>query len=76
MQEMQELFQGLGNGIQKFLPLSPFRQFINGMEKYDWGWLNWLLPIDRILKVTIAWCAAIAVFYAYQIVLRWLKVIE
>lgn len=76
MSEMQELFQQLGNGIQQFLPTSPFRQFIHGVEKYDFGWLNWLCPVERIIEVLVAWCITIGVFYGYQIVLRWLKVIE
>lgn len=76
MNEMNELFEALGNGIQHFLPLSPFREFITGVENIDFGYLNYFIPVGKIMEVTVAWCVAIGAFYAWQIVLRWLKIIE
>lgn len=76
MSEMQSLFGLFGNEIQKFLPLSPFRDYIIDLEGIDFGWLNWIFPIQAMMHVAGLWLTAIAIFYVYQIILRWLKVIE
>lgn len=76
MTEMLNLFNNFGNDIQKFLPLSPFRGLILDLEKYDFGWLNWFCPIQAMMHIAGLWLGAIAIFYVYQIILRWLKVIE
>lgn len=76
MNEMQTLFQNFGNQVQKFLPLSPFRNLINYLEGIDFGWFNWFFPVQAILHILGLWLTAITIFYVYQIILRWLKVIE
>lgn len=76
MNDMQTLFQNFGNSVQNFLPLSPFRNLINYLEGIDFGWLNWFFPVGAILHIGGLWLNAILIFYVYQIILRWLKVIE
>lgn len=78
MEQMQSIFNTLGNQFQKYLPLSPFRQAIEEFDLYglNVGWLNWIIPVNDIVNVTLAWLGVISVFYVYQIILRWLKVIE
>lgn len=76
MEEMSNIFQHFGNDIQKFLPLSPFRDLIFDLENIDFGWLNWFIPVQAIMHICGLWLTAIGIFYVYQIILRWLKVIE
>ena len=74
---MQELWQAFGHTITNILPKSPFAGFIRALPEWPaLGWLNWLLPVEDILKVFGAWLAALAAFYLVQIVLRWVKVIQ
>lgn len=77
MNEMQSLFQNFGNNIQQFLPTSPFKPFLEWFRGLEmWGYLNYFIPVGAILQVLLLWTGAISIFYVYQIILRWLKVIE
>lgn len=63
--------------VLKVLPTSPFRDFINSMEELPYlGYLNYFIPIGTFIKIGTAWLAAIALFYLYSIVLRWIRAIE
>lgn len=73
---MNELVQNLGSKVLSLLPTSPFRAFIDGWQAPEYlGWLNWFFPISQILTVLAAWLAAIALFYLYSIIMRWIKMI-
>ena len=75
------LIRGLGEVLQFILfllPDSPFQKFILGndvVKKYV-GFVNYFVPVAEMLLIFSAWCTAIAVYYIYQIVLRWIKMIE
>ena len=59
-----------------FLPDDPFMPFIENMAGAAWlGWLNWIFPIGTMVAIGGAWLVSIAVFYAYQIILRWIKAV-
>ena len=63
--------------VLKVLPTSPFRDFINSMEELPYlGYLNYFIPIGTFIKIGTAWLSAIALFYLYSIVLRWIRAIE
>ena len=48
---MQELWQAFGHTITNILPKSPFAGFIRALPEWPaLGWLNWLLPVEDILK--------------------------
>ena len=58
------------------LPRSPFAGFIDQIgELPGLAWLNWFFPVSECLSVMVAWLAAIAVYYAISVILRWVKVI-
>lgn len=74
---MQELWDSFGHTITSILPQSPFTDFINSINNLPYlGWLNWFFPVGQLLQILGLWLGAVAVFYLYQIVLRWLKVIQ
>lgn len=66
----------VAQALSTILPLSPFRDFIDSLEAVPYlGWLNFFVPVREILVVMTAWLGAIALFYGYSIIMRWLKVL-
>ena len=62
--------------VLSILPDSPFKPFIDKIQSFEWlGVLNWFIPVGTLVAIGTAWLAAIAVFYVYQIILRWAKVV-
>lgn len=59
------------------LPQSPFAPFIEELQGLPWlGWLNWFLPVGKLLAVGAAWLGAVALFYLYSVIARWVKLIS
>lgn len=72
----QQLMAQFGQSLQSVLPLSPFRDLIDGIELSDGlSWLNWFIPVGQMLSVLALWLAAYAVYLLYRIVLRWIKAV-
>lgn len=64
--------------LLNILPKSPFKDFIaqfKGSIPYV-GYINWLIPVKSILVVGGAWLTAIAIYYIYSAILRWVKAID
>ena len=77
MSFMKELVITFLDWVLKLLPTSPFTQFINACANMPYlGWLNWFVPVGQMIAVGEAWLVAIALFYMYSIVLRWIKAIN
>lgn len=73
---MRELLNNFGVFLMDVLPTSPFQQFIGEFSELPYlSWLNWFIPIGSFIKIGIAWLSAIAVFYLYSIIMRWVKMI-
>lgn len=64
------------SGILYILPSSPFTGIFNNssISSYLAG-LSWIIPFGLMISVLETWLTAITVYYIYQIVLRWIKVI-
>lgn len=66
-------------GILSILPDSPFK-FLETISTGPVGeilrWVNWFVPVYAFVGIFQAWLAAIAVYYVYQIVLRWANAIS
>ncbi len=68
------------NGILSLLPDSPFVI----LDKLDGSgeiakilsYVNWFIPIYTFVGILEGWLVCIAIYYVYQVVLRWLKAIE
>lgn len=57
------------------LPGSPFG-FLMSIDFSGYtGLLTWLIPIGAIIATFEAWLAAILIYYGYQIVMRWVKML-
>lgn len=65
------------NIVLGWLPPSPFTGIVEAINGLEWlGWLNWFIPVGRIIQLTAAWIAAIALYYLASIALRWVKAIR
>lgn len=74
---MKEMLDKLLSVILSLLPLSPFAPVIANLEQLPHlGYINYFVPIGTFLRIGEAWLAAIAIFYLYSVVARWIKLIE
>lgn len=74
--KIKAFLQAVAAVLLSFLPDSPFKPFIDSVEKAEWlHYLNWFVPIGTFVSIGIAWVGAIVVFYTYQMILRWAKVV-
>lgn len=65
------------SAIMLLLPDSPFKNFDMPQQIREiLGYINWLVPFYMIGNVLLAWTGAIVIYYAYQIILRWIKSIQ
>lgn len=71
-----ELFKS----ILSIFPDSPIQTALAALDGSDFstwlGWLNWFVPVGTMLGILEAWCMGILIYYAVQIILRWIKAIE
>lgn len=64
-------------GVVDLLPDSPFG-FLDTFEApatVIMGYVNWFVDIGTIINVFTLWLGCILAWYAYSIVLRWVKLI-
>lgn len=67
----------LVDALLSFLPDSPFTAFLEKTASIpELGYLNYFIPVQEMIAVSEAWLACVAVFYLYQAVLRFAKMIE
>lgn len=75
------LIRGLGT-VLSFLfsvfPDSPFQKYIIANDSImDFlGMINYFVPVAEMVVTTEAVLVAVGIYYIYQVVARWLKVIE
>lgn len=74
---LADLVMKFFNGLLALLPQSPFSAFLGAMEKWQFlEVLNWIVPIGTFISIGTAWLTAIGIYYAWSIVLRWIKAVE
>lgn len=74
---MKEILDKLLSVILSLLPLSPFTDAIDSLTELPYlAYLNYFVPINTFIKIGEAWLAAIALFYLYSVIARWIKLIE
>lgn len=84
---MLDLWTSIVNGLRDFLidtinvflallPDCPFEKYISDIGDNDLlKYVNWIIPVGDFVIIASSWLVAIGVFYLYQVILRWLKVI-
>ena len=69
----------LAISIINIFPTSPFVVLdeLSSTEIYSWIQMrNWFIPVTSFVGILETWLSCVAVYYVYQVVLRWIKVIE
>lgn len=80
------MLEGLTDGLVSFavsvinlFPASPFTILdeLSNSIVYEWlQYLNWFIPVNTFVGILEAWLVCVGIYYGFQIVLRWIKVIE
>lgn len=74
---MKEMLDGFLDLILNLFPLSPFAPYIAALQEVPClGYINWFIPVGTFVKIGTAWLAAIAVYYLYMVVARWIKLLS
>lgn len=77
MDSFSSIFNTFAKYLKEVLPLSPFTEFIDWFSDLPFlGWLNWFFPVKEAMQILVVWLSAIAIFYLYSIILRWIKAID
>lgn len=74
----QEIFTQFGSWLLTVLPSSPFRGFLDSFRSHFapfLGYLNYFVPISDFLNIFGAFLAVVTLFYAYMIIMRWVKML-
>lgn len=62
------------------LPASPFRPVIDSFNDSQihifLSYVNYLLPVAEMISILSIWIVGVAAYYIYQLILRWIKVIN
>ena len=73
---LKSLWDSFANLLLSVLPTSPFTEWLDKLGNLPYlGWLNYFVPFNDFITIGTAFLGAVALFYVYQIVMRWLKVI-
>lgn len=68
------------NAVLSFFPDSPFVILDDLSASAEWAewlaYLNWFIPVNTFVAILEGWLSCIAIYYVWQVVLRWLKAIE
>lgn len=78
MTEMKAILDKFLQMLLSVFPRSPFVEVINSLEGHlsFLGYLNWFIPVGKILAVATLWLAAIGVYYLWSVIARWVKLIS
>ena len=64
------------DAVLSVLPTSPFAPYIDEFAGLPFlGYLNWFLPVGKMLEIGLAWLGVIALYYIYSVIARWVKLI-
>lgn len=74
---MKELLDKFLELLLSLFPLSPFTSVIEELSSLPYlGYINWFLPIGDFIKMGTLWLAAIAAYYAWSVIARWVKILS
>lgn len=62
--------------VVALLPNSPFKLLDNSPIRDILPYINWFVPFGFIVSTLELWLVAIAGYYLYSVILRWVKAIN
>lgn len=72
--------KGLSFAVSVVLALLPSWTPLSGVSTSGivpyLGFVNWMMPIGQMMAVLTVWGGCIGIYYVYQVILRWGKVVE
>ena len=72
----EQAMNGLVQWIVRLLPQSPFAPYVEQLAQLPYlGYINWFFPVGTCLQIMSAWLVAVAAFYLYSVMARWVKLI-
>lgn len=73
---MKQILDKFLDLVISLFPLSPFTPVIQELSSLPYlGYINWFLPIGDFLKIGTLWITAIAAYYAWSVIARWVKLL-
>lgn len=83
MDVFKEIFDWLGSALNDvlswllfMLPDSPFKAISNSPIDEYLPYINYFVDVATILDILVSWVTCIAIYYGYQVLLRWVKAIN
>lgn len=65
------------NSVFRSMPaLCPFSAFQNLLSNDLLAMINWFIPMSEMVFILESWGAAVAGWYIFSIILRWLKAVQ
>lgn len=81
--DLSGILDGLGQAIENalewlvnLLPDSPFILLDDSPIQPYLKWINWVIPFDFILNTLTAWLVAVAGYYVWSVVLRFINAVD
>ena len=72
-----ETIADTANNVFEAMPrLCPFSAFQNALSNDLLAMINWFIPISEMIFILEAWGLAIAGWYVFSIILRWIKAVQ
>lgn len=62
--------------VLAFLPDSPFQMISNNPAVKWLPYVNWFIPVSFMISTMELWLSAIAIYYIYSMILRWVKAVS
>ncbi|MCH5260350.1 MAG: hypothetical protein J1F18_11380 [Lachnospiraceae bacterium] len=73
---MKQILDKFLDLVISLFPLSPFTPVIQELSSLPYlGYINWFLPIGDFIKIGTLWIGAIASYYAWSVIARWVKLL-
>lgn len=81
--DLSGILDGLGQAVENalewlvnLLPDSPFKLLDSTPIQPYLKWINWVIPVDFILNTLTAWLVAVAGYYVWSVVLRFINAVD
>lgn len=81
--DLSGIFDGLGQAIENalewlvnLLPDSPFKLLDSTPIQPYLKWINWVIPFDFIIDTLSLWLVAVAGYYVWSVVLRFINAVD
>lgn len=79
-QSLTDVLVDWAYSVIEIFPASPIQPLIQSLTVGPIGTIlgvvNYILPVAEIMAVMAIWLTAVTCYYVYQILLRWLRVVE